>query len=366
MGAADGETGLNMKDDVVASSRALLIQRVSRLPEAFWPAVMAAPWRYDLFQLLRRIDAQSGERYPLGRAPLPRFESLRLGQIPSMAFAPSTLASVKQREAHDLYDIAIYSFGLFGPNGPLPVHLTEYVSERISHHQDDSLSAFADIFHHRLSLLFYRAWADAQPTVSLDRPDNRRFEQYLASLIGMGLPGQLDTGSLSRHARFALAGHLTRHGRDTEGLEKILRYFFNVPVRLVGNIPHWMPIEKQDQTRLGGTGRRAPRLGESTFVGIAVRDVQHRFRLDIGPLPREMYDRFLPGEPWATALRDWVRQYLGIEFTWDVCLILQRPDVKGATLGGNGRLGLSSWLGLQPTPTDRRDFVFSPEAAATV
>ncbi len=52
------------------------------------------PWRYDLFQLLRRIDAQGGERYPLGRAPLPRFEPLRIGQQPSLWFAPSTLAQV--------------------------------------------------------------------------------------------------------------------------------------------------------------------------------------------------------------------------------------------------------------------------------
>jgi type VI secretion system protein ImpH len=113
--------------------------------------------------------------------------------------------------------VSILSFGLFGPNGPLPVHMTEYARERIHHHQDTSLSAFADLFHHRLTLLFYRAWADAQPAVSLDRADNKRFEGYLASLIGMGQPGQMDKGSLSAHARFTHAGHLTRHGRDPEG-----------------------------------------------------------------------------------------------------------------------------------------------------
>ncbi len=64
----------------------------SKLPDAFWHGVREAPWRYDLFQLLRRIDAQGGERYPLGRAPLPKFEPLRIGQQPSMSFAPSTLA----------------------------------------------------------------------------------------------------------------------------------------------------------------------------------------------------------------------------------------------------------------------------------
>lgn len=198
----------------------LRVHRLTPLPDAFWRGVRETPWRYDLFQLLRRIDARGGERYPLGRAPLPKFEPLRIGQQPSMGFAPSTVAEVRQREENGLHEVSILSFGLFGPNGPLPVHMTEYARERIHHHQDHSLSAFADLFHHRLTLLFYRARADAQPAVSLDRDDNRRFEGYLASLIGMGQPAQMSKGSLSAHARFTHAGHLTRHGRDPEGWRK--------------------------------------------------------------------------------------------------------------------------------------------------
>ncbi|XTZ40168.1 type VI secretion system baseplate subunit TssG [Salmonella enterica] len=337
-----------------------VITSANALPDNFWQNVMATPWRYDLFSLLRRIDAQAGERYPLGRAPLPRFEPLRIGQKPSLGFAPSTVAGVSQRKNSSLYDVSILSFGLFGPNGPLPIHLTEYASERIDHHQDNSLSAFADLFHHRLSLLFYRAWADAQPTVSLDRADNRRFEHYIASLVGMGLPGQLNKGSLSAHARFALAGHLTRNGRDPEGLEKILRLYFNVPVSIIENVAQWMPLSPRDRARLQG-GRHAPRLGISTFLGEAVRDVSHKFRIEIGPLPIDHYRKFLPGERYVTELRDWVRQYLGIEYQWEVNVFLRKEDVTGAVLGGKSRLGYSAWLGVQPQPEPRGDLVFNPE-----
>jgi len=339
------------------------IRRLTRLPANFWDALMAAPWRYDLFQLLRRLDAQGGERYPLGRAPLPRFEPLRIGQHPSMAFAPSTLASVNVRENTSLHEVSIFSFGLFGPNGPLPVHMTEYARERIYHHQDDSLSAFADIFQHRLTLLFFRAWADAQPTASLDRGDNKRFEQYLASLIGMGQPGQLEKGSLNDHARFNLAGHLTRNGRDAEGLVKILRYYFKVPVTLIENVPQWMPLSSREQAQLGA-GRRLPRMGQSAFLGVAVRDVQHKFRLELGPLDLETYQRFLPGSPWVTELRDWLRQYLGIEYQWDVRLLLSEDAVAGTALGGQTRLGYSTWLGHQPQPQARGDLLFSLENPA--
>ncbi len=141
-----------------AATAPLRVHRLTKLPETFWHGVRQTPWRYDLFQLLRRIDARGGERYPLGRAPLPKFEPLRIGQQPSMSFAPSTLAEVSLREESGLHEVSILSFGLFGPNGPLPVHMTEYARERIHHHQDTSLSAFVDLFHHRLTLLFYRAW----------------------------------------------------------------------------------------------------------------------------------------------------------------------------------------------------------------
>ncbi|WP_345830323.1 type VI secretion system baseplate subunit TssG [Erwinia sp. HDF1-3R] len=339
-----------------------MIHSLQRLPDNFWQRVTRTPWRYDLFQLLRRMDAQGGERYPLGRAPLPRHEPLRIGQEPSLAFAPATLASAAPRENSPLHDVSIFSFGLFGPNGPLPLHLTEYARERIYHHQDHSLSAFADLFHHRLTLLFYRAWADAQPTVSLDRADGRHFERYLASLIGMGQPGQLSKGSLSEHARYAVAGHLTRNGRDAEGLVKILRHYFKVPVTLAENLPHWLPIGQRERARLSA-GRHMPRLGESAFLGVAVRDVQHKFRLALGPMSLAVYNRFLPGEPWAEQLRDWVRQYLGIEFVWDVRLILQAEDVKGVTLGGPSRLGLSCWLGKAAVPQPRSELLFSPEPA---
>lgn len=330
------------------------------LPDDFWQRLMATPWRYDLFQLLRQLDARSGERYALGRAPAPRFEPVRIGQQPSMAFAPTTIAAVKAREGTPLYDISILSFGLFGPNGPLPLHLTEYARERIAHHQDDSLSAFTDIFHHRLTLLFYRAWADAQPTVSQDRTDNRRFEQYIAALAGMGLPGQLANDRISPHARFTHAGHLSRHGRDAEGLEKILCYYFRVPVRLVQNVAQWLAISPREQARLGAA-RHSPRLGESTFLGQAVRDVQHKFRLELGPLDFEDYQRFLPGSAWVMKLRDWVRQYLGTEFAWELRLILRADAVPAVTPGSTHALGYSTWLGHQPTPVARGDLVFSPE-----
>ncbi|MBC8949537.1 type VI secretion system baseplate subunit TssG [Xenorhabdus sp. TS4] len=341
------------------------IHQLCRLPDNFWQQLTQTPWQFDLFQTLRRIDAQSGASYMLGFAPLPKYDLLRLGQKASMIFAPSTIAEVKQRENSKLYDMLIYSFGLFGPNGPLPLHMTEYAYTRQYNYQDPTLNAFANLFHHRLILLFYRAWANTQPTVSLDRQDNQRFCHYFSCLVGMGLPAQQKPDTLNDHARYFLSGHLSRQGHNAEGLEKILSCYFHVPLKIVQNIPQWLKVEVQDQTQLKA-GRNMPRLGKSAFLGLALYDVQHKFRIKLGPLKLAEYKMFLPEESKSRQLRDWVYQYLGIEYAWDVQLILHQSDVKGICLSEPIKLGLSSWLGKikldkNKQPTHRGDLIYKPE-----
>ncbi|PHM45646.1 hypothetical protein Xmau_00026 [Xenorhabdus mauleonii] len=359
-----------MNTDVIA------IHRACRLSEYFWQQLTQAPWQFDLFQTLRRIDAQSGEYYRLGTAPLPRYESVRLGQHASMIFAPSAISKVRKLENSKLHEILIYSFGLFGPNGPMPLFLTEYAYTREYNYHDSTLGAFANVFHHRLILLFYRAWANAQPTSSLDRPDDQQFCHYLASLIGMGLPAQqsfnkkytgkasdADTNNIiNSHARYALAGHISRQGHSAEGLEKILFVYFNVPVKVVQNIPQWLELDTQDQVRLAA-GRHIPRLGESAFLGTAIYDTQHKFRIEIGPLTRAEYDLFLPEQPKSQQLREWVYQYLGIEYTWDIKLILNEATITEMHLSESVKLGLNSWLGHVTRPRHYDDLIYSPETA---
>ncbi|MDC9590241.1 type VI secretion system baseplate subunit TssG [Xenorhabdus sp. XENO-10] len=356
---------MNIKTNVIS------IHRVCRLPENFWKQLTQTPWQFDLFQILRRIDAQSGEFYRLGTAPLPRYEPLRLGQKASMEFAPSTISKVRKLENSKLYEMLIYSFGLFGPNGPLPLHLTEYAYSREYNYKDPTLGAFANLFHHRLITLFYRAWANAQPTSSLDRPDNQQFCHYMDCLIGTGLPAQQSFNSInndatntdsiiSNHTRYALAGHLSRQRHSAEGLRKILFFYFKIPVRIVQNIPQWLKTETKDQARLAA-GRHIPNLGKSAILGIAVYDIQHKFRIELGPLTRTEYDNFLPGQPKSQQVCDWVYQYLGIEYAWDIKLILDRSDITEMHLSKTTmKLGLNSWLGKVKKTTHYDDLIYNP------
>src|SRR5512144_1089632 len=85
----------------------------------------ATPYAYDLWHVLRWLDAKHPELPPLGRAPRPRLEPLRVGQEPALGFAPSSIRSLDVADESGRTRMTILSFGLFGPNGPLPIHLTE-------------------------------------------------------------------------------------------------------------------------------------------------------------------------------------------------------------------------------------------------
>lgn len=330
-----------------------------RLSDDFWTALTEHPYKHDLFQILRMIDAQGGFEWRLGQAPHPHQEPIRLGQSPSLSFAPSTLASAGPADNAPQYQLMIHSFGLFGPNGPLPLHFTEYVRERYLQNQDRTLLDFLNLFHHRLILLFYRAWANSQPTVALDREDDRSFTRYISSLVGMGGQSLHCRDSLPTHAKYFMAGHLVRQRRNGEGLAKILQNYFQVPVRILENVPVWLAIAPHQQTRL--RAEQPQRLGQDAFLGRMVRDVQHKFRIELGPMPQSEYHRFMPGGPQAIALRDWVRHYIGIEYLWDVRLILCSEEISRAKLGGKQRLGLNSWLRDANSPGSGDELIFSPE-----
>ena len=142
-----------------------------------------------------------------GDALRPVDEPVRLGQDPDLSFAPAPLASFELGQDGAPPRLQVRLFGLLGPNGPLPLHLTEYARERLRHAGDPTLSRFLDLFHHRFLALFYRAWAQAQPHVNRDRPNDDRFAVYVGAFVGHGAAGAARSrrGAGSRRSSFTSA-----------------------------------------------------------------------------------------------------------------------------------------------------------------
>lgn len=326
-------------------------------------AVMAErPWDHDFFAALRRIDAHQPDRPRLGTARRPVDEPVRLGQAPEMSFAPAALHAVRAPRDGRPPRLEVRFFGLFGPNGPLPLHLTEYARNRALHHDDPTFVRFADLFHHRLLLLFYRAWAQAQPVVGYDRPRDDSFADIVGSLIGIGTPVLRHRDPMPDEVKLHFAGLLTRQVRNADGLANLVGGYLGRPVRVEQFAGRWMALQPDERSRLGRGG--GARLGQGAVTGGMVWDRQHGFRLHIGPLDRRAFEALLPDGTALPAVMALVRQYVGHEFEWDLVLGHIAEQVEPSRLGRHARLGWTSWVSRpQPDAHGVAGLRLSPEPA---
>lgn len=330
------------------------------------------PYRYDFYQTLRRLECLYADKPLWGTALRPIDEAIRFGQDPELIFPPSPLSALEPGRDGAPPRLQVRLFGLLGPNGPLPIHITEYARDRLRHAGDPALCRFLDLFHHRFIALFYRAWAQAQPHVNRDRPGHDRFRVYVGSFVGIAPDALRDRDSVSDLARLFHTGTLIRQVRNAEGLAQIVAEFFGVKARVEEFVAHWLVLETPTRTRLGrfGTG-----LGDGAVLGRRVWDRQGKFRIHLGPLSLDEYESFLPaavrggriarGGKRLRELVDWVRFYLSFELDWDVRLQLKHEQVPPLKLGMSGQLGWTTWLGRRRTREDAADLILDGERCLT-
>jgi type VI secretion system protein ImpH len=318
------------------------------------------PWKFGFTTLMRRLGAVHSNQPRIGLASRPQQEHFRLGQTAALTFAPREIAEValpfdegessgvgaqRARKGNNptVPTVRLYGLGMLGPNGPLPLHYTEWVRDRAENYNDGTLGDFLDIFHHRYLTHMYRAWAQSQSAAGLDRPDDETFSRYVARLTGHD-PLEIRKSVLPSHARMAASTHLTREARNPDGLAGTLARYFAVPVQLQEFVMHWIRIDEDDQTRLGKPHTSSV-MGMGAIAGEVVADRQNKFRLVLGPLSLEQYLRFTPQGKDLPLLVEWVRGFIGYEFVWEVELRVRNDSTPPARLEDKERLGWSTWLG---------------------
>ncbi len=314
------------------------------------------PAAFHIFQALRILDARFSDAPVLGASKRPLEDRVRLGQEAEMAFERTTIRDFTPPGSRPGV-LTNRFFGLFGPNGPLPTHLTEYARDRAMNSRDPTFLAFANMLTHRMMSLLYRAWTTGQPTASYDRGAGGRFEGKVAAFAGIASNSLRSRDAMPDAARSHFAAHLSSGPRHAEGLVAMVRTFFHVPVSLQQFIGSWLDLEPGDRWQLGA----AAGLGRATSIGTRVWSRSSKFRLHLGPLGLDDYVRLLPGSASIARLTSIVRAYAGDTLDWDVNLVLRGDQVPRAVLGGETRLGQTSWIGSRDPSRPAADLFLSPQ-----
>lgn len=317
------------------------------------------PYKYDFYQFLRLIECIYPDKQRFGYSAKPEDDAIRLAQLPSMQFAPGALASFEMNPDSAAV-LKVFFFGLFGPNGPLPLHLTEFARNRINIARDPTIAEFADLFHHRLLSLFYRAWADKEPTVQLDRPERDRFSFYVGSFLGIAERSQRERDEISDHTKLHFAAHLGCQTKHPSGLAAILQAYFDVPIVIEEFIGEWLVIPDDSLCYLNADTQTG-QLGVSATIGTRSWQCMHKFRITAGPLNLKQFESLLPKGKKITAFSSLINNYVGFEFKWDLNLVLEKKEVPAVQLGKYGCLGWNSWLSANNRHHDAKDMYIDME-----
>jgi len=304
----------------------------------------------DFFQMLALLETES-QRF--GRSGGPGNEPARLGQSPRLGFATQDVAQLTNH-GDGPPDVAVNVLGLLGPEGPMPLHMTRWVRERLSNRwfAGDDAGALADtsfldlvnMLQHRMLAFYWRAWADARPDIHIAHDDGGRVTAMLRALAGIGLPGTLSGDKRLNDAKLRHATSLVQERNSPERLTAFIESVVDAPVSLREFVGVWVDLPDGLQTRLG---QAHAGLGTEAVLGARTFDRMSRAEFRVGPLSLEQFSAFLEDPDLWERLCHAVVFAAGREIEFDLRLILRADEVPQARLG-QGQLGRTIWLNPEP------------------
>ncbi len=246
--------------------------------------------------------------------------------------------------------------GLYGVDARMPAYFIDEVAQ--NRDGAEPLSAFLDLFHHRLATQFYRIWRKYRYPAGF-RPDGfDTVSRGVLSLVGLGfrspdtrapdwgLPPGVDARTL-----LSMLGLAAQKTRTAEGLAGVLRPAIpDAAIAVEEFHPVWRTVNDFEPAA----------LGEQCLLGRGFYDRANTLRIVIAPHTRDAVAALVPGQPTYRQITALLRFYLGYE---SEALLEMRvpPDLMPEPLlaSGQAKLGLTTQLGSPPRGQSGRPCVTS-------
>ena len=310
---------------------------------------------FSFFKAVHLLESVFPHKKPLGQTLMPREEVVRFSVKPGFTFPPSDISNLEHADEEGPVDMEVAFMGLIGPSGVLPNCYNELAIERVRQ-KDFSLTAFLDVFHHRLISLFYLAWKKHRFAVNYVSGAKDRLSKHLLSLTGLGTPGLTGMIGLPEESMTFCSGLLSRPVPSSVAIEATVEYLSGTQVEVEQFVDRVISLSPEDQTQLGLANGQ---LGIDTVCGRYVWDSQTKFRIHLGPMGYKDFLRFLPSGDMLGPIFSLVRYMVGMEYEFDIRIFLKREEVPPCILGmetpASPQLGWSTWiktpgLGMQDDP----------------
>lgn len=309
---------------------------------------------FSLFQAVRLVRHLLAQRSDDSDAK----EGCRNGLIPGLRLKPHLslgfpLAGVEQIDETDQGGFAITSniLGLYGSGSPLPTFYTEELFA------DDATGGQAvrgmiDVVNHRLFMLLFDAWAMYKSMVRIAEAGDETLIRRFYNVIGMD-ERSLEQAFKDPRILLRYSGLFAMNSRSASGLESMLADALRVPVRIIQMVERKGLIPDEQRGKLGMNIR----LGMHSSLGREVAGRGGAFRIEIGPVTNNDYQRLVPGTNDYALLVSLTGLYVSSPLEYDVEIIMNKKEKpRTVCLGGEcfSRLGLDTWMFSSEGPDEFR------------
>jgi type VI secretion system protein ImpH len=304
--------------------------------------------QYGFFHAVSLLHRLAPDAVPVGGLGPVEKEAIRFRHDPSLVFSPSDVQSIQLLDdegKRQQTTVTTTFLGLTGSVSPLANAMSEEVLRDLQDH-DGNLSAFYDIFHHRLISLFFRSWKKYRFYSGFRNDGKDAFTQRALAFVGVDPHGASPRFSLPLAFQLSLAPLLAHRTRSARTLEVALRRVLpeGINVRIESFVERIVDIPKEQRIRLGLANTT---LGEDFVVGRRVHDRSGRFRIHVGPVTYDRYEELLPGNALHAALgrivdhlsRGTLEAELDVRVREDETPHFLLGDKRGALLASTTRLG---------------------------
>lgn len=310
----------------------------------------------SFFQTVRAAERSQPGAAPIGQLGPAAQEFVWFRHDPSFSFATDDVSNVVREQ--DRVTITTTFLGLTGTTTPLAIAFAESVIQA-KDAEREALTAFYDLFHHRITSFIYRAWVKYRPMAQFQGEGQDPFTRRALALIGVDPSAPIAQGALPPFVQLALAPVLVGRVRSARALEQVLkRVFPDTPMKIECFIERRVVLSDSERTKLGLVKTT---IGEDFTIGRSVRDRTGRFRVVVGPIDQDASKRFFPGGQDFPKLRGVVEHFTRGVLEAEMEVELDESASPRFRLGAavGGRLGETSRIGTKEYGPTRMRYLLS-------
>jgi type VI secretion system protein ImpH len=256
---------------------------------------------YTAVTLLERLTPGHGRVG--GSAPL-RDEAIAFRHSVSFGFQPNDINAVRwvthpdadgQMDGRGRFEVTTCVLGLSGADSPLPLY---HVEDLVLDTEEAELqAAFLDLFHNRLTALFYRARSKYSPSREFLRGGMDPLSGRILAAAGFDPGPEAAPQEIRRSELLGLAALMATGGGTARSIENSLRSLLaaeldGAPIMLQQMSGGWIEFDPEQRTKLG---KYNCSLAVSWILGTRVRHPAHQARVAVGPMPPDRARAFTPG-----------------------------------------------------------------------